>query len=77
LLIKKDSQVTSTPPQQTETPSLSDFLPPKSKQQLTATQPIPTRQPSMPSLFDQNAIFLLLFLLAGIGVILVYIGSRH
>lgn len=77
LFIKEAGQETPTPILQTETPSLSDFLPPKSIQQLTATQASEMDKKPSSSPIDQNAFFLLLFVICGAGVILVFIGARR
>lgn len=76
LVIRIAGQETPTVTQKTETPSLADFLPPKmqtetpysSLQQQTTKQPIK---------IDTSGIFLVLFALAGAGIVLVFVGMRR
>lgn len=77
LLIKETGQETPTPILQTETPSLADFLPPRTIQQATATPASEISEKPSPAPIDQNAVFLLLLVICGAGVILVFIGVQR
>jgi LysM repeat protein len=77
LIIQSAGKTTPTPLKETETPSLSDFLPPKAQQDRTlipSIQPATVRQPFK---IDPSGIFLILFMLAGAGLVLVFIGMRR
>ena len=78
LIIQSPGQKSPTTVSKTETPSLSDFLPPKTELQSTAQTDV-TQQPvpSQPFKIDPSGIFLILFALAGAGLVLVFIGMRR
>jgi LysM repeat protein len=77
LIIQSSEMNTPTVVQETGTPSLSDFLPPKSEKQITAS-PTVAQQPSFLSAkLDPSGIFLILFALAGAGLVLVFIGIHR
>ena len=77
LIIKVASQETPTPILETKTPSLADFLPPKTTRHATAAQISKSNEIKSSTPIDQNAFFLLLFVVCGAGVILIFIGMRH
>jgi len=76
LIIQAPGLSTPTPLQMTATPSLSDFLPPRTEAQVVST-PISVPTVSPPQTIDPNGIFLILFALCGAGLVLVFIGLRH
>ena len=76
LKIRASGISTPTALQITETPSLSDFLPPRSEAQIVST-PISYPTASPPQTVDPNGIFLILFALCGAGLVLVSIGLRR
>ena len=76
LIIQAPGLSIPTPLQMTETPSLSDFLPPRSEAQVVST-PISRPTVSPPQAVDPNGIFLILFALCGAGLVLVFIGLRR
>jgi LysM repeat protein len=76
LIIRGPGLSTPTPLQVTDTPSMSDFLPPRSEGQAVPTltsEPASARPPAI----DANGIFLILFALCGAGLVLVFIGLRR
>ena len=76
LIIRGPGISTPTPLQMTDTPSLSDFMPPRSEAQVVST-PISYPTASPPQTIDSNGIFLILFALCGAGLVLVFIGLRR
>ena len=76
LIIRGPGLSTPTPLQMTDTPSLSDFMPPKSEAQVVST-PIASPTASPPQTVDPNGIFLILFALCGAGFVLIFIGLRR
>jgi LysM repeat protein len=76
LIVKGPGLSTPTVSQVTETPSLSDFLPPRSEAQIVTTPtPLPTIKPTQ--IFDPTGFFLFLFVLCGAGLVLVFIGMNR
>ncbi len=76
LIVKGPGLSTPTVSQVTETPSLSDFLPPRSDAQIfTTPTPLPTIKPTQ--IFDPTGFFLFLFVLCGAGLVLVFIGMNR
>ena len=76
LIIKGPGSITPTVSQVTETPSMSDFLPPRAEAQMVTTPTLlPTASPSQA--FDPTGFFLFLFVLCGAGLVLVFIGMNR
>ena len=76
LIMRGPGLSTPTALQVTDTPSLSDFLPPISKAQIVST-PLSLPTVSPPQTIDPNGVFLILFVLCGAGLVLVFIGMRR
>lgn len=77
LIIQEAGKTTPTSLQKTETLSLADFLPPKARANATLNPSHLTSTSSQPFKVDPSGIFLILFVLAGTGLVLVFIGLRH
>lgn len=77
LLVQSAGQKTATPILQTTTPSLSDFLPPQVQLQPTPTAFVARNIPHQTARIDPSGIFFLLFVLAGAGLVLVFVGMRR
>jgi LysM repeat protein len=76
LIIRGPGLSTPTVVQVKETPSVSDFLPPRSEAQIVSTPfLVPTISPSQP--IDPSGFFLFLFVLGGAGLVLVFIGMNR
>ena len=76
LIIRGPGPSTPTPLSVTDTPSMSDFLPPRSETQ-AASPPTSTPLVIQPHPLDPNGIFLLLFAMCGAGLVLIFIGLRR
>jgi LysM repeat protein len=77
LVVQAAGQKTVTPILQTAAPSLSDFLPPQAQVQLTSIPFVAREIPPQSARIDPSGIFFLLFVLAGAGLVLVFIGMRR
>lgn len=77
LVIQAAGQKTAAPILETATPSLSDFLPPKTQFHHTSTPVLAGEIPRQSMGIDPSGIFFLLFALAGAGLVLVFIGMRR
>jgi LysM repeat protein len=76
LIIRGPGLSTPTVSQVTETPSVSDFLLPRSEAQIVST-PIFLPTTSPPQTIDPTGFFLFLFVLFGAGLVLVFISMSR
>ena len=77
LIILPPGIATQTPTVLAITPSIEKIRPSQVVSQIDLSQPSPTPIPASGFSIDQNIIFLLLFILGGVGLILIFIGLRR